>query len=123
MNLKDSLLAQLDREAEGTRKALANVPENKNDWKPHPKSMPLGRLPDAVDPRLRGQDQVLDDLRGGPFLRARPESRLGRRHVLDRRDHPLPGDDHVHDEPRHGRHRPTSVEETVRAAARPAHTR
>ena len=44
MKMNEMLLAQLEREAAGTRKALANVPEGKNDWKPHPKSMPLGSL-------------------------------------------------------------------------------
>lgn len=48
MKVKDSLLAQLEREAGGTRKALANVPEGKNDWKPHAKSMPLGSLANVV---------------------------------------------------------------------------
>ena len=48
MTVKDTLLAQLEREAGGTRKALANVPEGKNDWKPHAKSMPLGTLANVV---------------------------------------------------------------------------
>lgn len=38
------LLAELDREAVGTRRALERVPEGQNDWKPHEKSMPLGYL-------------------------------------------------------------------------------
>ena len=44
MTLKSVILEQLDREAELTRRALESVPEGKNDWKPHPKSMPLGQL-------------------------------------------------------------------------------
>lgn len=44
MKLNDMLLAQIERESAGTRKALQAVPEGKNDWKPHPKSMPLGSL-------------------------------------------------------------------------------
>ena len=44
MKLNELLLAQLEREAAGTRKALEAVPEGKNDWRPHPKSMPLGSL-------------------------------------------------------------------------------
>lgn len=48
MNLKDLLLAQLERESTGTRKALLAVPEGKNDWRPHPKSMPLGGLASLV---------------------------------------------------------------------------
>ena len=44
MKLTELLLAQLERESKGTRDALTAVPEGKNDWTPHPKSMPLGRL-------------------------------------------------------------------------------
>ena len=44
MELKSFLLAQLESEAALTRKAVARVPEGHNDFKPHPKSMPLGYL-------------------------------------------------------------------------------
>ena len=44
MKLKDLLLAQLDRETPATRKSLERVPEGRADWKPHPKSMPMGYL-------------------------------------------------------------------------------
>ncbi|MEA2463855.1 MAG: hypothetical protein QOJ98_1602 [Acidobacteriota bacterium] len=44
MKLTELLLAQLDRETAATRRALERVPEGKLDWKPHPKSMPLGYL-------------------------------------------------------------------------------
>ena len=48
MKLTELLLAELEREAAGTRSALARVPEGHNDWKPHPKSMPLGYLASLV---------------------------------------------------------------------------
>ena len=48
MKLTDLLLAELDREAAATRRALQRVPEGHNDWKPHPKSMPLGYLASLV---------------------------------------------------------------------------
>jgi uncharacterized damage-inducible protein DinB len=48
MKLTELLLAELEREADGTRSALARVPEGHNDWKPHPKSMPLGYLASLV---------------------------------------------------------------------------
>jgi uncharacterized damage-inducible protein DinB len=41
-------LAELDREAVRTRRALEHVPSDRDDWKPHPKSMPLGRLAGLV---------------------------------------------------------------------------
>jgi uncharacterized damage-inducible protein DinB len=44
MKLTEFFLAQLERDATSTRLALQRVPEGHNDWKPHPKSMPLGYL-------------------------------------------------------------------------------
>ena len=44
MKMTELFLAQLEREAEGTRHALERVPEGRNDWRPHDKSMPLGYL-------------------------------------------------------------------------------
>jgi uncharacterized damage-inducible protein DinB len=44
VKLTDLFLAELDAEAPRTRRALERVPEGKDDWKPHQKSMPLGRL-------------------------------------------------------------------------------
>ena len=48
MKITELLLAELDQEAIGIRKTLQNVPEGKNDWKPHEKSMPLGNLATIV---------------------------------------------------------------------------
>lgn len=48
MNLKDFLLAELDREVERSRRALEQVPEGKSDWKPHEKSMAFGYLANMV---------------------------------------------------------------------------
>ena len=48
MKLTEFFLAELDREAASTRSALKRVPEGRNDWKPHPKSMPLGYLASLV---------------------------------------------------------------------------
>ena len=44
MELTEYLVAQLDREAARSRRALEQVPEGKHNWKPHDKSMPMGRL-------------------------------------------------------------------------------
>lgn len=44
MKMNEVLLAQLEREIPATRKVLERVPEGKSDWKPHPKSMPMGYL-------------------------------------------------------------------------------
>jgi uncharacterized damage-inducible protein DinB len=48
MKLTEFFLAELEREASSTRLALQRVPEGHNDWKPHPKSMPLGYLASLV---------------------------------------------------------------------------
>ena len=48
MKITELLLAELNREAVGIRKTLERVPEGKNDWKPHEKSMPLGYLATIV---------------------------------------------------------------------------
>jgi uncharacterized damage-inducible protein DinB len=44
VKMTEYLMAQLEREADGTRRTLERVPEGRNDWKPHAKSMPLGYL-------------------------------------------------------------------------------
>ena len=48
MKLTQLLLAELDREVPRTRRALEYVPLDRDDWKPHPKSMPFGRLAGLV---------------------------------------------------------------------------
>jgi uncharacterized damage-inducible protein DinB len=44
MKLTEMFLYDLEREAAASRRVLARVPEGRDDWKPHPKSMPLGYL-------------------------------------------------------------------------------
>ncbi|WP_158751174.1 DinB family protein [Acidobacterium sp. S8] len=48
MKMTELLLADLEREAASTRRALERVPEGRYDWKPHEKSMPLGYLATIV---------------------------------------------------------------------------
>ena len=48
MKLTEMFLAELEREAGGTRRALERVPDGKYDWKPHPKSMAFGYLAELV---------------------------------------------------------------------------
>jgi uncharacterized damage-inducible protein DinB len=48
MNLTQLFLDELDREAPRTRRAVERVPSGRDDWKPHSKSMPLGRLAGLV---------------------------------------------------------------------------
>ena len=44
MAIKDAFIAELKHEASLTKKMLERVPLEKADWKPHEKSMSLGRL-------------------------------------------------------------------------------
>ena len=44
MTITESLLPEFDREMSVTRKLLERVPDGQFDWKPHAKSMTLGRL-------------------------------------------------------------------------------
>lgn len=48
MEIKDFILEQLEREVATSRKVLERVPEGRNDWKPHEKSMALGYLASLV---------------------------------------------------------------------------
>jgi uncharacterized damage-inducible protein DinB len=48
MDLKEFLAAELDREADRSRRALAEAPDGKYDWKPHDKSMIFGYLANMV---------------------------------------------------------------------------
>jgi uncharacterized damage-inducible protein DinB len=44
MSQKDALAAELKSEAANTRKMLEKIPADRFDWKPHEKSMTIGRL-------------------------------------------------------------------------------
>jgi uncharacterized damage-inducible protein DinB len=44
MTIAEILLQDFDIEVSNTRRTLERVPEGKNDWKCHDKSMPLGKL-------------------------------------------------------------------------------
>ena len=46
--LNQSFIAELKHEAASTKRILERVPEGKFDWKPHEKSMSLGRLASHV---------------------------------------------------------------------------
>jgi uncharacterized damage-inducible protein DinB len=48
MKMTEMFLDELEREAAASRSTLQRVPEGHNDWKPHPKSMPLGYLASLV---------------------------------------------------------------------------
>ena len=70
MGMVDALLPEFDHEMGTTRKLLERVPDDKFDWKPHPKSMTLGHLATHVaNIPSWGSITILQpeiDLRGDP---------------------------------------------------------
>ena len=44
MKIIDALLAELEQEAQTTRRQLERIPQEHLTWRPHPKSMSLGQL-------------------------------------------------------------------------------
>jgi uncharacterized damage-inducible protein DinB len=44
MSLVDSILMEIDQEAQTTKRVLDRIPEDKLTWKPHPKAFSLGQL-------------------------------------------------------------------------------
>ena len=44
MSIADALVPECDHEIAITRTLLERVPDDKADWKPHPKSMSMGQL-------------------------------------------------------------------------------
>jgi uncharacterized damage-inducible protein DinB len=48
MKIADLLLAQMEREARGSRESLERFPAGRTEWRPHPKSMPFGTLATLV---------------------------------------------------------------------------
>ncbi|WP_433972332.1 DinB family protein [Tunturiibacter lichenicola] len=62
MTIAEILLQDYDVEISNTRRTLERVPEGKNDWKCHDKSMPLGKLAvHCASLPLFGSYIILDD--------------------------------------------------------------
>lgn len=53
MAIKDGFISELKHEASFTKKMLDRVPWDKKDWKPHEKSMTLGRLATHITETLK----------------------------------------------------------------------
>ena len=48
MSAAQKLLAEFDEEMATTRRVIERVPSDRGEWKPHPKSFPLGHLTQLV---------------------------------------------------------------------------
>jgi uncharacterized damage-inducible protein DinB len=72
MPILDFILPEIDLEARTTARVLERVPDDRLDWTPHPKSMPLrklawhiARIPSRVLQML--QEATFDMAKAGPF--------------------------------------------------------
>ena len=72
-------VAQLDAEADRTRRSLERVPEGRDDWKPHENSMPLGylsmlvaRMPSWIEMIVNRDELDLNPPDGGSNVDHRP---------------------------------------------------
>ena len=90
MQLTEFFAAQLEREVDGSRRALARVPEGRGDWKPHAKSMALGYLstlvatmPDWVALMIDKDNLDLNPPGGGGY---KPASPANNRELLEAHD-------------------------------------
>lgn len=75
MTIAASLLPEFDQEMASARRMLERVPDGKTDWRPHEKSMPLGRLATHLGelPQWASNAVTLDELDiappdAGPFV-------------------------------------------------------
>ncbi|MCZ2140807.1 MAG: DinB family protein [Bacteroidia bacterium] len=61
MNIKEAFLNEFNHEAAITRKFIERVPYDKLDFKPHPKSMPMGSLTNHIVEIVSYWQQVLEN--------------------------------------------------------------
>ena len=81
MSIADVLLPELDQEMATTRRVLERVPNDKADWKPHPKSFSMAHLaqlvamiPDWIAQTLKKTE--IDIARGPGYSNQKTESLL-----------------------------------------------
>ena len=74
MTVAQTLMPEFDQEMASTRRLLERVPTDKGQWKPHPKSFPLGHLaqlvammPGWLTKTIRGVDIDLATTKGYSF--------------------------------------------------------
>ena len=76
MRMIDVLLAEMDQEAQSTKRALERVPEAQLTWRPHVKSMSLGQLALHVAsiPGMVAELAVVDRIEPPQFIQAEAAS-------------------------------------------------
>ena len=77
MKLADTLLMELDQEAQTTKRVLDRIPEDKLSWKPHPRAFSLGQLAlhIASVPASVTAAAVPDTMEAPNFSQPEPKSR------------------------------------------------
>lgn len=77
MTLADSILMEMEQEAQTTKKVLQQVPEDRLNWRPHPKSFSLGQLAlhIASTPAGVATAAVPDTFERPSFAQPEPKSR------------------------------------------------
>jgi uncharacterized damage-inducible protein DinB len=82
MRLADSILTELDQEAQTTKRVLDRIPDDKLAWKPHPTSRSLGQLAlhIASSPGAVAALAVMDTVEAPTFSHPEPKNR---QEVLD----------------------------------------
>lgn len=72
MTIAERLLPELDHEMATTRSLLAIVPDDRADWRPHPKSTPLGGLAIHIAQVCTGLGSAVVNLPGIDFATLPP---------------------------------------------------
>jgi len=82
MKLAESILMEMDQEAQTTKRVLDRIPDDKLGWRPHPKSFSLGQLAlhIASAPGTVTAIALQDSVEAPNFAQAEPKSR---QEVLD----------------------------------------
>lgn len=82
MRLADTILMEIDQEAQTTKRVLERIPEDKLAWKPHAKSFSLGQLALHIAslPGSVAAAAVPDSMEAPNFSQPEPQSR---KEVLD----------------------------------------
>lgn len=81
MAIKDAFIGEIKHEFSLTKKMLEKVPMDKKDWKPHEKSMSLGRLATHVAETSKWVSDIkhiddfdfMKDYKSGPAVATSPE--------------------------------------------------
>ena len=90
MEITELFLAQLERETPSSLRVLQRVPEGKQDWKPHEKSMPMGYLaalvatmPSWIAMAITMDSLDLNPVGGSSYKRPEWKTRKDLTHLLD----------------------------------------